>query len=80
MKRITAACLLQTVYFQLKEDVVGHEAAVRAVQHEVQLYKSHLERKRIRYVILGEETQPDGSVIMQIKKQVNEYPCGDYLK
>lgn len=80
MKRIAAACLLQTIHFQLKEDLVGHEAAARAVQDEVRQYKAHLERKRTKFVVLSEEKQADDSVILQIKKQYNDYPCSDYLK
>lgn len=80
MKRIVAACLAQTIHFQLKEDIVGHEAAARAVLDEVKQYKAHLERRRTKFVVLGEEKQPDDSIILTIKKQYNDYPCGDYLK
>ena len=34
----------------------------------------------VKYKILAEETQPDGSVIVKIKRQYNNYDCGDYLK
>lgn len=80
MKRILAACLTQTVHFQLKEDIVGHQAAADAVHEEVKLYKAHLERKRTPYRVISEETQPDDSIILCLKKQYNTYPCGDYLK
>ncbi len=29
--------------------------------------------------ITDESVQPDGSVILKIKKQVSSYSCGDYL-
>ena len=45
MKRIKAACLLQTVHFQLKEDL-DHTLAVSAVRDEVAHYKKQLERHR----------------------------------
>lgn len=80
MKRITAACLEQTIHFQLKEDLVGHEAAVEAVKAEVTQYKAHLERKRVPYVVLSEEKQADDSIVLRLKKQYNTYPCGEYLK
>ena len=38
MKRIKAACLEQTVHFQLKDDL-GHAAAARAVKEEYEHYK-----------------------------------------
>ena len=47
MKRIKAACLLQTVHFLLKEDM-PHDAAVNAVKGEVAQYKAHLERNRTK--------------------------------
>ena len=45
MKRIKAACLEQTVHFQLKDDL-GHAAAARAVKEEYEHYKMQLERSR----------------------------------
>lgn len=39
MKRIKSACLLQTIHFQLKEDI-PHEAAVRGVREELEHYKN----------------------------------------
>jgi len=80
MKRVQSACLEQTVHFMLKEDQIGHQAAVRAVQEEVRQYKAELERKHTRHRILSEQTQADGSVVLKLKKQYNQYDCGDYLK
>lgn len=51
MKRIKAACLEQTIHFQLKEDM-GHAAATRAVKEEVESYKSKLEHGRMKYAII----------------------------
>ena len=51
MKRIKAACLEQTVHFQLKDDL-GHAAAARAVKEEYEHYKMQLERSRTRYKIV----------------------------
>lgn len=78
MKRIKAACLEQTIHFQLKEDM-GHAAATRAVKEEVESYKSKLEHSRMKYAIIEETIQPDDSVIMKIKKQYNTHDCGDYI-
>ena len=78
MKRIKAACLLQTLHFGLKEDL-GHDDAVRAVQEEVRIYKLRLDARRTNYKIDEEITQPDGSVIIKIRKQYNASPVGEYL-
>ncbi len=78
LKRIIAACIEQTLHFQLKEDV-EKKVAVDELRMEIENYKRQLERKRTKYKIVSEETQPDGSVVVKIKKQYNYYDCGDYL-
>ena len=78
MKRIKAACLLQTLHFGLKEDL-EHGAAVRAVQEEVRNYKLRMDTRHVKYRIEEEVTQPDGSVIIRIRKQYNSSPVGDYI-
>ena len=78
MKRIKAACLMQTIHFQLKEDM-DHEAAVQAAQAEYIHYKAQMDRNRTRYEIVKETVQPDGSVEMKIIKQYNQSPVGEYL-
>lgn len=78
MKRILAACITQTLHFKLKEGETG-EYARRAVKEEVRKYKEGLEKGRTKFNILSEEEQPDGSVIIEIKKQYNTSPVGNYL-
>lgn len=78
MKRIKAACICQTLHFQLKEDA-EHQWAVRQVQQEVENYKHGLERNHTQYKIVEESTQPDGSVLLKIIKQYNASPIGGYL-
>ena len=78
MKRITAACVCQTLHFMLKEDL-GHDYAVSQVREEVARYKSGLEHNRTKYKITEETTQPDGSIVIRIIKQYNSNPVGDYL-
>lgn len=78
MKRILAACITQTLHFRLKEGETG-EYARRAVKEEVRKYKEGLEKGRTKFHILSEEEQPDGSVIIEIKKQYNTSPVGNYL-
>lgn len=78
MKRVKAACITQTLHFQLKEDL-GNDYGRKLVEEEVKRYKSGLDRSGTKYKILSEETQPDGSVIIEIKKQYNSSPVGSYL-
>ena len=78
MKRIKAACITQTLHFLVKEDV-PHDYAIKLVSEEVKKYKEQLDKKRIKYKMLSEETQADGSVIIEIKKQYNTSPTGSYL-
>ena len=78
MKRVIAACLFQTLHFQLKEDY-PHDDAVRLVRIEVENYKAGLERKKAIYKIDSETVQPDGSVILKVRKQNLSTPVGEYM-
>ena len=78
MKRIKAACLEQTIHFQLK-DGISSELAKQQVRQEYESYKTQLDRHRTQYKIIEEAEQPDGSLIIKIKKQNNTQPVGDYL-
>ena len=78
MKRIQSACLSQTVHFQLK-DGIPHEAAVQEAEREYQQYKTGLERSRTKYRIEEEQRQPDGSILIRIKKQYLDYDVGSYI-
>ena len=78
MKRVKAACITQTLHFLLKEDV-GHDYAMKLVSEEVKKYKQQLNKNKVQYKILSEETQADGSIIMEIKKQYNTSQVGNYL-
>ena len=78
MKRVLAACFLQTLHFQLKEEI-PHDDAVRLVRLEVERYKDDLSRKRMLYKIDSETEQPDGSVILKIRKQNLRTPVGEYM-
>ena len=79
MKRVKSACIIQTLHFQLKEDL-DHEYAVKMIKDEVDKYKKSLEKSKMKYRILSETEQEDGSVIIEIKKQYNQSPIGKYLE
>lgn len=78
MKRVKAACITQTLHFLLKEDL-GHDYAVKVVQEEVKKYKHGLDKGGTKYKILSETELEDGSVMIEIKKQYNTSPVGNYL-
>lgn len=78
MKRIRAACLEQTIHFLLKDGTASEEDK-KQVRREYEAYKAQLERNRTPYKIIGESEQPDGSLIVQIKRQNNSQPVGEYL-
>ncbi len=78
MKRIQSACLNQTIHFQMKEEM-EHELAVLEVRAEYEQYRKTLDKKRVKYQIVEELPQPDGSLVIRIKKQYNNYDVGNYL-
>lgn len=78
MYRVKSACLQQTLHFLLKEDL-DHNLAVRTVQEEFSRYKAKLDHTNTKYQILEELTQPDGSIVVKLKKQYNNNDVGDYL-
>ena len=78
MKRIKAACIRQILHFQLKEDL-EHNYAEKMVEEEVRRYKQGLISNRTQHRIVSEEKQEDGSVIIEIIKQYNTAPVGEFL-
>lgn len=73
MKRVKAACILQTLVFSQKEDAgLTREEALRLNREEVERYQKTLERTRTRYQILDETEQEDGSIQLHVRKQYND--------
>ena len=78
MKRIISSCLEQTIHFQLK-DGIEKSIAVKNVKKDYETYKKQMERCNIKYKIVDEKEQPDGSIVIKIKKQHNNYKCDEYI-
>lgn len=78
MKRIKAACLLQTICFQPK-DTNPPECSKQLVHQEYEAYKAQMKRRGTQFEILEENVQEDGYIIIKIKKQNNQQPVGDYF-
>ena len=45
----------------------------------VQEYEKYKAQGGTKYKILSEKTNEDGSIVMEIKKQYNTSPVGEYL-
>ena len=78
MKRIKAECLAQTLHFMLK-DGLDQETARKQVRQEYESYKAQLDSRGTRYRIVEESEEPDGSLMIKVKRQNNFHPVGAYL-
>ena len=73
MKRVKAACILQTLIFQQKEDSgLSREGILIQNRGEVNRYKHGMDRTHTRYQIVSEEELEDGSILVHIRKQYND--------
>lgn len=73
MKRVQAACILQTLVFQQKDDsYLSKEKEIALNKEEVEKYKASLEKKKTRFQIVEETQQVDGSILVRVRKQYND--------
>lgn len=73
MKRVKAACIMQTLVFAQKDDCgLTKEQQLKANHDEVNRYKAGMDRKGTRYQITEETEQNDGSVLVRVRKQYND--------
>ncbi len=73
MKRVKAACILQTLVFMQKPEMgYSKERAAQINREEIEHYKKTLERSRTKYIIVDEAEQADGSIVIHVKKQYND--------
>lgn len=78
MKRIKSACIIQTLCFSNKDGITT-EYAKNVIKQEYEKYKIQLDRSGTKYKILSEIQKDNGSIIVEIKKQYNTSPIGDYF-
>ncbi|MBQ7962009.1 MAG: hypothetical protein IJ289_05360 [Clostridia bacterium] len=72
MKRVKAACVLQTLVFSQKPEMgYSKEHALKINLEEIEHYKATLERTKTRYQITDTVEQEDGSVVVRVRKQYN---------
>lgn len=73
MKRVKAACILQTLAFSQKPEIgFDKNQALKLNQEEFDHYKATLERTHTRYQIVDTAQQEDGSLIVRVRKQYND--------
>lgn len=73
MKRVKAGCILQTLVFMQKEEYnLSKETQLIFNREEVEKYKKALEKNNTRYQILDVSEQPDSSIIVRVRKQLND--------
>ena len=51
----------------------------KAIVQEYEKYKAQLKKNGTKYKILSEKTNEDGSIVIEVKKQYNSSPVGEYL-
>lgn len=72
MRRITSACLLQTMRFDTSSDTNPEK--------DFEIYCNKLDRDHTKYVIEDKKKEADGSLIVKVKKQYNSYKMDGYLE
>ena len=73
MKRVKAACILQTLVFMQKEDCgLSKNSIIETNQREFEHYKQTMENTRTRYQIISQEEREDGSLVVRVRKQYND--------
>lgn len=78
MKRIQKAYLTQTVIFSNHNGETTAYAR-KLIEEEYKKYIKKLDVSRTKYQLLSEHKNNDGSIVIEIKKQYNNSPVGDYL-
>lgn len=72
MKRVQSACILQTLVFSQKDaQYLSAEKVTALNKEEFEKYKASLNKNGIKFQINRESVQPDGSVIVHVRKQFN---------
>lgn len=72
MKRIQAACIMQTLVFSQKEENgFTPEQALKLNRAEFEHYKESLVRTHTRHQITDVQQREDGAIIAHVRKQYN---------
>ena len=81
MKRVKAGCIFQTLVFMQKQEYgFSKEEQLKYNREEIEKYKAGLEKNKTRYQIISVEEQEDGSIIVRVRKQINDsIEVGEYF-
>lgn len=81
MKRVKAACLFQTIVFAQKPDCgLSLEQQRQCNRDDAAKYKNRLVSSGIRHRIVEETEQPDGSVMLKVRRQYSDNTdVGEYI-
>jgi len=72
MKRVQAACIMQTLLFTQKEEHgFSRERALQLNLDEFDQYKAMLHHSNIRHRITAVQELEDGSILVHVRKQYN---------
>ena len=71
MRRITSACLEQTIRFDTWNGADPEK--------ELSMYLDQLKRKHTKYELIEKFTGDDGNLYIRIKKQYNSYKTDGYI-
>jgi len=73
VKRVKAACILQTLVFAQKPELgYSKDRALQINKEEIEHYKATLQRARTKHQIINTVEQEDGSVVVHVRKQYND--------
>lgn len=73
MKRVKAACILQTLVFSQKEDSgLSREQMLNVNRMELKRYIQSLERTHTRYQLVSQEELENGAIVVHVRKQYND--------
>ncbi len=73
MKRVKAACILQTLVFMQKDDCgLSKKSITETNRREFEHCKQAMEKTHTRYQIISQEEQEDGSLVVRVRKQYND--------
>lgn len=72
MRRIVSACLLQTMRFDTTKEA--------RPEQDLEVFLKKLDKTGAKYIIEDKKAEPDGSLVVKIKKQYNSYNTDGYLQ
>lgn len=60
------------VFVQKPDAGYSRDRMLQLNRQEIEHYKAGLERTKTRYMIVSEEEQEDGSIVVHVRKQYND--------